>query len=182
MRSVRLITVAVLAMVTSHAATAQSSMPPAPRTDTASAAVLARADAAFAAQRWREAADLYQNALAVSDGAPERWRALGHALFNDNRRRESIAAYERALQLRAGAPGEGAWQIARAYAIEGNSKQALRWLQHAMTAGFDDREAIRREPAFGPYRDDPRFSELVDTGAAGFEPATSRVTAGRSAN
>ena len=174
-------TVAVLTMATCRAA-AQTPMHLASRPDTTSTAALRRADQAYAAQRWREAADLYQNALGVTDDAPRRWWALGHALFNDNRHRESIAAYERALQLGAGDRAVGAWQIARAYAIDGNPKQALRWLQHAMAAGFDDREAIRREPAFAPYRDDPRFSEVVNTGAAGFEPATSRVTAGRSAN
>jgi tetratricopeptide (TPR) repeat protein len=181
------IAVAVLVLATSRGAAAQRHIRLASGTDTTSSAALVRADRAFAAQRWREAADLYQGALAVSDGAPRRWWALGHALFNDNRHRESIAAYERALQLGAGDPALGAWQIARAYALDGNGKQALRWLGHAMTAGLDDREAIRREPAFAPYRDDPRFTALVDgrrrsTGAAGFEPATSRVTAGRSAN
>jgi tetratricopeptide (TPR) repeat protein len=136
---------------------------------------LARADRAFAAQRWREAADLYQGALAVDDAAPRRWRALGHALFNANRHREAIAAYERALQLGVEDPATGAWQIARAYALDGNRKQALRWLGHAVASGFNDREAIRREPAFDRYRDDPRFSELTDgPGAASPEPRMRR--------
>jgi tetratricopeptide (TPR) repeat protein len=187
MRRVRSIAMAVLVVAASRAAAGQTPVHLAARTDTTSAATLARADQAFAAQRWREAAELYQGALAMNDGAPRRWWALGHALFNDNRHRESIAAYERALQLGAGDPAFGAWQIARAYALEGNGKQALRWLGHAMSAGLDDREAIRREPAFEAYRDDARFNALMDgrrtgTGAAGFEPATSRVTAGRSAN
>jgi tetratricopeptide (TPR) repeat protein len=187
MRRARLIVVAVLAMAAPRTVAGQTPVHLASFIDTTSAAVLARADQAFAAQRWREAADLYQGALS-GDGAPRRWWALGHALFNANRHRESIAAYERALQLGAGEPAAGAWQIARAYALEGNAKQALRWLSHAMAAGLDDREAIRREPAFEPYRDDPRFAAIVDrptqrrAGAAGFEPATSRVTAGRSAN
>jgi tetratricopeptide (TPR) repeat protein len=162
MRRARLIAVAVLVMATPRMVAGQTPVHFASRTDTTSAAALARADQAFAAQRWREAADLYQGALGVGDGAPRRWWALGNALFNDKRHRESIAAYERALQLGAGEPATGAWQIARAYALEGNAKQALRWLEHAMSAGLDDREAIRREPAFEPYRDDPRFSALVD--------------------
>jgi tetratricopeptide (TPR) repeat protein len=163
MRRARLMAVAVLVMAAPRMAPGQMPLQfAASHADSASAAALARADRAYAAQRWREAADLYQGALAVRDGDPRRWWALGHALYNDRRHRESIAAYERALQLGAGDPAIGAWQIARAYALEGNGKQALRWLQHAMSAGLDDREAIRSDPAFGPYRDDPRFSELVD--------------------
>jgi tetratricopeptide (TPR) repeat protein len=163
MRRARLIAIVMLVMAAPHITAGQTPIHLASRTiDTTSAAALARADRAYAAQRWREAADLYQGALTVGGGAPRRWWALGHALFNDNRHRESIAAYERALQLGAGEPAIGAWQIARAYALEGNGKQALRWLQHAMSAGLDDREAIRGDPAFAPYRDDPRFSELVD--------------------
>jgi tetratricopeptide (TPR) repeat protein len=162
MRRARLIAVAMLVIAAPRMAAGQTPIHLASHTDTTSAAALARADQAYAAQRWREAADLYQGALAVGDGAPRRWWALGHALFNANRHRESIAAYERALQLGAGEPAAGAWQIARAYALEGNARQALRWLEHALSAGLDDREAIRRDAAFEPYRDDPRFNALVD--------------------
>ena len=95
------------------------------------------------------------------------WRALGDALFNEQRHREAIAAYERALQLGAAEPGSGAWQIARAYARVGNRKQALRWLGHAVALGFDDRDAFRREPAFEQYHDDPRFSASIDAPRAG---------------
>jgi tetratricopeptide (TPR) repeat protein len=218
MRRVRLIALAALVMATPRFAAGQTPVRLASRTDTTSAAALARADRAFAAKQWHEAAELYQGALAVDDGAPQRWWSLAHALFNERRHREAIAAYERALQLGAGEPATGAWQIARAYALEGNRKQALRWLGHAVAAGFDGREAIRREPAFEAYRGDPRFTALsavsvparrsplrfpvsrtwhapiqemerpggnvrtMLAGAAGFEPATSRVTAGRSAN
>src|SRR3954470_22841200 len=161
MTRVRLIAVAMLVTAAPCMAAGQTPIHlAASHIDTTSTAALARADRAYAARRWHEAADLYQRALAVGDGAPSRWWALGHALFNDNRHRESIAAYERALQLGAGEPAVGAWQIARAYAHDGNGKQALRWLQHAISAGLDDREAIRRDPAFEPYRDDPRFNEL----------------------
>jgi tetratricopeptide (TPR) repeat protein len=175
MTSARLITLAVLVAATPHGVAAQTPVHLASRSDTTSAMTLARADRAFAAQRWREAADLYQGALDVDDRAPRRWWALGHALSNVNRHREAIAAYERALQLGAEDPGNGAWQIARAYALDGNRKQALRWLGHAVASGFNDREAMRREPAFDPYRDDPRFRELAETaGGASAEPRVRR--------
>lgn len=202
MKRVPLIALAALLVATPRLAPGQTPVCLVSRTDSTSAAALARADRAFAAKQWREAADLYQTALDVDAGGPQHWWALGNALFNERRHREAIAAYERAIQLGAGDPATGAWQIARAYALQANRKQALRWLAHAVELGFDAREATRREPAFEAYRDDPRFSALSSAplsntperpagvpgrtmkraGAAGLEPATSRVTAGRSAN
>jgi tetratricopeptide (TPR) repeat protein len=160
MRRARLIALAALVLGTPRFAAGQTPVCLVSRVDSASAAALARADRAFAAKRWREAAELYQGALDAHEGAPQRWWALANALFNERRHREAIAAYERALQLGAGEPAAGAWQIARAYALENNRKQALRWLAHAVEMGFDVREATRREPAFEAYRDDPRFSAL----------------------
>jgi tetratricopeptide (TPR) repeat protein len=160
MRRARLIVLAALVAATPRPAACQPRILLASRTDSTSAAALARADRAFAAQRWREAADLYQDALGMDGGAPQRWSALGDALFNEHRHRESIAAYERALQLGTAQPTTAAWQIARAYALDGNRKQALRWLGHAAAMGFDARQAIEREPAFARYRDDPRLSAL----------------------
>jgi hypothetical protein len=136
MRPVRLIMVAMLATATCRVAAAQTPVHLASYTDTTSAAALARADRAFAARRWREAADLYQGALGADEGAGRRWWALGHALFNDHRHRESIAAYERALQLGAGDPAMGAWQIARAYALEGNRVGEVHWGGRVRTCNF----------------------------------------------
>jgi tetratricopeptide (TPR) repeat protein len=162
MRRVRLIVLAALMAAIPRPAACQPRILLASGTDSTSAAALARADRAFAAQRWREAAELYQDGLGAGGGAPQRWSALGHALFNEHRHRESIAAYERALQLGAAEPATAAWQIARAYALTGNRKQALRWLGHAADMGLDARQAILREPAFDEYRDDPRLSALWD--------------------
>lgn len=120
--------------------------------------------------------------IAADDPSPQRWWRLGDALFTAQRHREAIAAFERALQLGADEQAEGAWRIARSYARSGNRKQALRWLERAVELGFDAREAIRCEPLLSAWSN-PRSNRTHSrTGAAGFEPATSRVTAGRSAN
>jgi tetratricopeptide (TPR) repeat protein len=176
--------------------------------DSSRALILERAELAYAARRWSEAAQLYQSVLADDASPAHRWE-LAQALFHAHRHREAIAAFEHAMQLGAGEPALGSWNIARSYLHQGNWKQALRWLGHAVEAGFDAREATTREPLFEQLRGDPRFSALTEsaesrrpacrmpaalsaarhpcrwrdgTGAAGFEPATSRVTAGRSAN
>jgi tetratricopeptide (TPR) repeat protein len=144
--------------------------------DTSATTAVARADRAYAAQRWNEAAELYQWA-AAEDMAADRWWSMAQALFNARRHREAIAAFERALQLGAGEPAYGAWQIARAYAHRGNRKQALRWLARAADLGFDARDAIRQEPQFEQYRDDPRFSVIADP-ASGSRRSPRRLPAG----
>jgi tetratricopeptide (TPR) repeat protein len=96
-----------------------------------------------------------------SPESPREWYDLGLRLYESYRYRESIAAFERSLQLRVDAQSEGAWHIARAYAQLGNRTQAFRWLGHARQLGFRDDEAIRDEPAFRRYHDDPGFRSLV---------------------
>ena len=101
------------------------------------------------------------DASAATAETPQEWYALGRAFYESNRYHESIAAYERSLQLRADAHPDGAWHIARGYAQLGNRKQALRWLGHARQLGFRDDKAMRDEPAFRKYHDDPNFRALV---------------------
>ena len=133
--------------------------------DSARVGTLKRAELAYAARRWHEAAELYQSALADDDSPAHRWE-LAQALFHARRHREAIAAYEHALQLGTGEPALGSWNIARAYLHEGNWKQALRWLGHAVEAGFDARDAATQEPLFQQFRGDPRFSALTDSARA----------------
>jgi tetratricopeptide (TPR) repeat protein len=118
---------------------------------------------AFADRRWSVAAQLFAGVLAADDDSRAyRWE-LALALFNARRHREAIAAFEHALQLGVGSPAVGAWHVARAYARRGNRKQALRWLSHATALGFDASQALRDEPSFEPYRNDPRFGARSDS-------------------
>jgi tetratricopeptide (TPR) repeat protein len=130
--------------------------------DSSRASILKRAELAYAARRWNEAAQLYQSGIDDDRSPVHRW-ALAQALFNARRHREAIAAFEHALQLGVGEPAVGSWNIARAYLHEGNWKQALRWLGHAVEAGFDARDATIQEPLFQQFRGDPRFSALTDS-------------------
>jgi tetratricopeptide (TPR) repeat protein len=167
MRRAFFLAVMALAATTPRAAAAQTRGSLATNgMDSSYDAVLDRAERAYAARRWSEAAALYQWTLETDDRTPQRWWELGHALFNARRHREAIGAYERALQLGAGDPAAGSWQIARAYAHRGNRRQALRWLARAVDLGFDGKEAIRQEPMFEQYRGDPRFSALADSSDA----------------
>ena len=124
------------------------------------------------------------DASAATAETPQEWYALGRAFYESNRYHESIAAYERSLQLRADAHPDGAWHIARGYAQLGNRKQALRWLGHAQQLGFRDDKAMRDEPAFRKYHDDPNFRALVTPASCAscrdsFNPPHSRASVRR---
>ena len=163
MRYTLMLALATLSL-SSPAIDAQSSASVAPL-DSSRASILKRAELAYDARRWDEAAQLYQRGLGDDDRSPaHRWE-LAQSLFHARRHREAVAAFEQALQLGAGDPAEGSWNIARAYAHQGNWKQALRWLGHAVEAGFDAREAVTRERLFEQFRGDPRFSALTDSAA-----------------
>jgi tetratricopeptide (TPR) repeat protein len=157
--------IAVVAVVlAAPGVVAQVAAPATTSLDSSRASILKRAELAYAARRWNEAAQLYQSALDDDRSSAHRWE-LAQALLNAGRHREAIAAFEHALQLGAGEPAIGSWNIARAYLHEGNWKQALRWLGHAVEAGFDAREATTQEPLFQQHRGDPRFSALIDSSA-----------------
>jgi tetratricopeptide (TPR) repeat protein len=155
-------------VVTSLSASSLSSQSPAPvhsGDDSSRASILERAELAYAARRWNEAAQLYQSGLTDDRSPAHRWE-LAEALFNAGRHREAVAAFEQALQFGAGETAEASWKIARAYAHQGNWKQALRWLGHAVEAGFDADDAAAREPLFQQFRGDPRFIALTDGASA----------------
>ncbi len=115
----------------------------------------ARAQRAGEMMSWRER-------MLAGEGMPAEWNAYAHALYGAGRYRESVGAFQRAMQLGVAAPDSASWNVARAYAHAGDSRQAFRWMERALDLGFRDRRAIRREPAFERFRGQSRFRELVD--------------------
>ena len=95
---------------------------------------------------------------------------LGERHFADDRFRESIAAFERAMLL--GRVPDGAWQVARGYAKLGNRKQTLRWLSHALVAGYSVSDASWDDAAFDTVRDDASFRALERYGVRSLKSRT----------
>ena len=56
----------------------------------------------------------------------------GRTLYEAGRYKEAAASFERALQAGVKKPHEAAWEVARAYAMLGNDKQARRWQRIAV--------------------------------------------------
>jgi tetratricopeptide (TPR) repeat protein len=134
--------------------------------DSAHGVVVRRARGAFREGAWNEAADLWTTALLMNDRIAEHWTALATSLTNAGRHREAVAAYQRAIQLDAGTMSDGTWNIARAYALMGNDKQATRWLELALQAGIEGHERQWKDPLFDRYRAGVRLRRLIETGGA----------------
>ena len=61
--------------------------------------------------------------------------------------------------------GRYCYEMARLYAMRGDSVNVLHWLAMASEAGFDVRNAIRQDSAMAIYGKDPRVALLVKNGA-----------------
>ena len=131
--------------------------------DTSYAGIVDRAYGALDSQQWSRAIELWQKALPVNPYIADHWYGLGRSFYNAGRQKESIAPFERALQLGGGRGYNAAWNIARAYAHEGEREPALTWLARSLQLGYRSREAMRNDTEFEKYRNDPRFKELTDS-------------------
>jgi imidazolonepropionase-like amidohydrolase/tetratricopeptide (TPR) repeat protein len=141
----------------------RASKPRAVTLDTSYAGIIERAYGALDAQQWSVGIELFQKALAVNPYVADHWFGLGRAFYNSNRYKESVAPFERAFQLGAARRYNTAWNIARAYAYEGQRDEAMKWLATSLELGYRSREVMRQDTAFEKYRNDPRFKELTDS-------------------
>ena len=105
---------------------------------------------------WNEAADLWRDALLIDDRSGAHWVALGDVLSNAERYREAVAAYQRAIQVDARLTRTGTRRVARAFAREGNDRQAVRWLEQTMRVGVSPVE-LWDDELFERYRHHPRL-------------------------
>ncbi|MDB4883970.1 MAG: hypothetical protein JWL95_2736, partial [Gemmatimonadetes bacterium] len=133
--------------------------------DSTHAEVVRRARGALDQGAWNEAAELWRSALLIDDRSTAHWTALANALTRAGRHREAVAAYQRVIQLDASAKADGMWNIARAYALLGNDKQASRWVELALREGLAGHERDWSDSLFDRYRDDVRVRRLRETGS-----------------
>jgi len=91
----------------------------------------------------------------------DRWIAMGDSLSAAERYREAVAAYERSIQLDVRVASTSTRRVARAYALLGNDKQAVRWLALSLRAGVAAEELLA-DPVFERYRGDQRLRVTVE--------------------
>lgn len=150
---------AALALCLALAASAPSSAQ-----DSSAAAfldTLARAEAASAARRWKEAAALWEGVVRANPVEGRFWYQLATAHYNAKDYRKAIPAFERVLESGFGGAANAAYNIACNYALLGDKEQALRWLERAFAHKFPSLRHAQEDEDLRPLHDEPRFRELV---------------------
>lgn len=131
-------------------------------------ALMRRGDDRFKEERWPEAVNTFERAVAVNPVDGRAWRMLGNSLLRAGRNREAIPPLQKAIELGSGFPWASAYNIACAYARLGDRDAALTWLQKSLDMGFRKLDDIRSDPDLVPLREDATFRRLagvVDTGS-----------------
>jgi hypothetical protein len=86
---------------------------------------------------------------------------LGLALTHLRKYEQAADAYGRALRLKF-RPPQTMYNLACVYSLKGDRDEAVRWLERAISAGFENREALRTDPDLNNLREDPRFIRLLE--------------------
>ena len=120
-------------------------------------------DARIAAREgeWMRAADLWRTALLMDERVVDHWIAMGDALSGAHRYREAVAAFQRSIQLDPRVARKCTRRVARAYALSGNDKQAVRWLEQSLRAGVTPDE-LWADEVFVRYRGEERLRTMVE--------------------
>lgn len=119
------------------------------------------ADAAFQAQDWRRAADMYQLLVQDKDAPGIDWFRLGYALVKLGRDKEAAAVFEAAEKHGLPKPSV---ELGLALALARSDRdKALEHLQAAAGGGFNDSKRLETEDALAPLRSDARFAKIMDT-------------------
>lgn len=119
-----------------------------------------RADAAFATQDWRAAAELYER---IARGSPQNgraWLRLGMSRHALGERDAAIPAYERARALGFQVPS-ATFRLARAHAESGNADRALAYLDTLAPMGAIPVAILDTMAVFAPLRSDARYRAIT---------------------
>jgi tetratricopeptide (TPR) repeat protein len=128
--------------------------------------VLRSARQASDAGRWTEAAKNWERVVALNPVNEEYWEKLGEAYYKHHDFRQAIPAFEKVLDLGGHCfPSETSYNIARSFALLGDTEEAVSWLQHAFATGYRDLDHAKTDPAYKALHDDRRFVALVGDGS-----------------
>ncbi|HVR41651.1 MAG TPA: tetratricopeptide repeat protein, partial [Thermoanaerobaculia bacterium] len=101
------------------------------------------------------------------------WYERGMELHHQDRYDEAIEAFKHSIA--AGYRIDASkYNIACGYSLLDDKENALRWLNEAVDAGFNDPDKIGEDSDLDPIRSDPRFRQIIGNEAA--DQVTERVT------
>jgi hypothetical protein len=116
------------------------------------------------ANDWQDAAGLWEQVVKMNPVDPDYWRQWALALYQLKEYRQAIAANEKSLELGSPTsdfPWSVAYDIARNYALIGDSNQALKWLDKSWHLGFRNLKSAREDNDLKSLRDNQHFRDLT---------------------
>ena len=117
------------------------------------------------AKDWKAAAELWNQVVQNNPVEVKFWQKLGEAQFNAKNYREAIPAFQKASELVVWSPQirPFEYEIARCYALLGDTEQALLSLEKSFQLGFRYFAEAREDSAFVSLRNDARFQRLTNS-------------------
>ena len=121
----------------------------------------ARANAAFMAKNFREAAPLYAELLEDNPLNGKAWYNLGFSQNMNGEFAKSASSFEKSYT--AGfMPVLSMYNAACGYSRIGDKAKALFWLQKIADAGYRDAGQISRDADFDNIRNEPKYAQILE--------------------
>ncbi len=112
--------------------------------------------------RYEEALDRLRELEQDDQADSSDWAALGARLLSMRQMQPAIDALSRAVELAGGGGSTAAYNLACAYALNGDREAALNRLEQAVLAGFDSDERFENDTDLDSIRGSKRFDEIRD--------------------
>jgi beta-lactamase regulating signal transducer with metallopeptidase domain len=109
---------------------------------------------------WSSVAEHHRQMLDRYPTSGRAWFNYGYAALQARDFDNGVQAFRKTIDMNY-RPATSAYNIACAYALQGNRDAAFEWLGRAEAAGFKLREYVDDDEDLDKLRDDPRWKELV---------------------
>ena len=123
--------------------------------------LLDRAEAASDAKRWNEASVLWSQVIEKNPVNGMYYSRLGTACYNNKQYLNAILSFKKQFELGYGLPDNVAYDIACNYALAGEKKQALDWLEKAFALVFKSYTHPLTDSDLISIRNEPRFIKVL---------------------
>jgi tetratricopeptide (TPR) repeat protein len=116
---------------------------------------------AFVSDNWRDAESHHREIAARYPSSGRAWFNLGFVAIKAEDYETALQSFRRAIELNH-RPDTSSYNMACAYALEGNANAAFEWLNKARALGFDLEDHIGDDDDLDSLHDDPRWDSLMD--------------------
>jgi beta-lactamase regulating signal transducer with metallopeptidase domain/tetratricopeptide (TPR) repeat protein len=113
-----------------------------------------------ATQSWDDSVDHHRSMTQKYPTSGRAWFNLGYAALQDRDFPTATAAYRKTLEL-GYRPGTASYNMACAYALQGNRDAAFEWLERAKAAKFEVEDYVDHDDDLDSLHDDPRWEKFT---------------------